>query len=139
MLILVWNRVWFSRKLRECMNVFMVLIPHDELITLTMKVATQTPHPVFQAPRAFRAVWHQPESGLDRQFSTSHVGISDEFNNLFPLQCCQLSWIIRQTPDFGPYLPVSRLESYISPIIAKVAISCRLDFPTIKFQIFCFV
>ena len=25
-------------------------------------------------------------------------------------QCCQLSWIIQETPDFGPYLPVSRLE-----------------------------
>ena len=68
------------------MNVFMVLIPHGELITLTIKVAAQTAHPVFQAPRAFRAVWHQQESGLDRQLSTSHVGISDEFNNLFPLR-----------------------------------------------------
>ena len=56
------------------MNVFMVLIPHDELITLTRKVATQTPHPVFQAPRAFRAVWHQPERGLDRQFSSLTLG-----------------------------------------------------------------
>ena len=28
-------------------------------------------------------------------------------------QCCQLSRIIRETPDFGPYLPVSRLESDI--------------------------
>ena len=55
------------------------------------------------------------------------------------IQYCQLSWIIRESPDFGPYLPVSRLESDISRIIAKVAISCRLDFPTIKFQIFCIV
>ena len=31
--------------------------------------------------------------------------------------CCQLSRIIRETPDFGPYLPVSRLESKISRII----------------------
>ena len=121
------------------MNVFMVLILHDELITLTVKIATQTAHSVFQAPRAFREVLHQQESRLDRQLSTSHVGISDEFNNLFPLQCCQLSRIIRETPDFGPYLPVSRLESDISRIIAKVAISCRLDFPTIKFQMFCVV
>ena len=47
-------------------------------------------------------------------------------------QCFQLSWIILETPDFGPYLPVSRLESGISRIITKVAISCRIDFPTIK-------
>ena len=26
--ILVWNRVWFSRKLRECMKVFIVSIPN---------------------------------------------------------------------------------------------------------------
>ena len=44
-----------------------------------------------------------------------------------------------ETPDFRLYLPVSRLESDISQIIAKVAISCRLDSPTIKFQIFCIV
>ena len=54
-------------------------------------------------------------------------------------QCCQLSCIIQETPDFGPYLPVSRSESVISWIIAKVAISCRLDFPTIRCQIFCIV
>ena len=60
--------------------------------------------------------------------------------NPFPvIQCCQLSWIIRKTPDFGPYLPVAILESDISWIIAKVAISCRLDFPTIKSHIFCVV
>ena len=51
-------------------------------------------------------------------------------------QCCQLSQIIQETPDFVPYLPVSRLESDISWIIAEVAISCRLNFSTIKFQIF---
>ena len=33
-----------------------------------------------------------------------------------PLQCCQLSRIIQETPDFGPYLPVSRLEYEISQI-----------------------
>ena len=36
------------------------------------------------------------------------------------LQCCQLSWIIWETPAFEPFLPVSRLESEISWIIAKV-------------------
>ena len=55
----------------------------------------------------------------------------------YEMQCCQLSRINRATPDFKLYLPVSRLESHISRIIAKVAISCRLDFPTINFQIFC--
>ena len=30
-------------------------------------------------------------------------------------QCCQLSRIIRETPDFVPYLPVSRLEYEIPP------------------------
>ena len=54
-------------------------------------------------------------------------------------QYCQLSWIIQQTPDFGLYLPVSILESDTSRIIAKIAISCTLVFPTIKFQIFCIV
>ena len=37
-----------------------------------------------------------------------------------PKQCCQLSQIIRETPDFGPYLQVSRLEYKISRIIAEV-------------------
>ena len=27
--ILVWNWVWFSRELRECMNVFIVSIPNE--------------------------------------------------------------------------------------------------------------
>ena len=27
--ILVWNRVWFSREQRECMNVFIVSIPNE--------------------------------------------------------------------------------------------------------------
>ena len=40
------------------------------------------------------------------------------------LQCCQLSRIIWETPDFGLYLLVSRLESDISRIIAKIAIFC---------------
>ena len=51
----------------------------------------------------------------------------------------KLSQIIRETPDFGLYPPISRLASDISWISAKVAISCRLDFPIIKFQIFCIV
>ena len=29
LLILVWNRVWFSRELWECMNVFIVSIPNE--------------------------------------------------------------------------------------------------------------
>ena len=65
-------------------------------------------------------------------------------NHIFPTEiraflCCQLSRIIQETPDFGPYPPVSRLESDISRIIAKIAISCRHDFPSTKFQIFCVV
>ena len=28
--IFVWKRVWFSRELRECMNVFIVSIPNEE-------------------------------------------------------------------------------------------------------------
>ena len=35
-------------------------------------------------------------------------------------QCCQLSRIIQETPDFGPYLPVSRLEYEISQIFTEV-------------------
>ena len=27
--ILVWNRILFSRELRECMNIFIVSIPND--------------------------------------------------------------------------------------------------------------
>ena len=37
-----------------------------------------------------------------------------------PVQDCQLSRIIRKTPDFELFLPVSRLESEISRIIAEV-------------------
>ena len=51
-------------------------------------------------------------------------------------QCCQLSWIIRETPDSGPYLLVSRLEYEISQIIPDVChFFSGLDFLTIKFQI----
>ena len=35
-------------------------------------------------------------------------------------QCCQLSRIIQETPDFGLYLPVSRLEYEISRILTNV-------------------
>ena len=27
---IVWNQVWFSRKLRECINIFIDLIPKEE-------------------------------------------------------------------------------------------------------------
>ena len=37
-----------------------------------------------------------------------------------PVQGCQLSQIIPETPDFELFLPVSRLESEISRIIAEV-------------------
>ena len=37
-------------------------------------------------------------------------------------QCCQLSRIIQETPDFGPYLPVSRLEY---EILLKIAEFCH--------------
>ena len=56
------------------------------------------------------------------------------------MQGCQLSWIIRKNPDFELFRPVSILESEISWIIAEVCqISCRFDFLTMKFQIFCVV
>jgi len=51
-------------------------------------------------------------------------------------QCCQLYRVVRETPD---YLPVSRLESEISWIIAKVCHFLKTHFPTRKFQIFCIV
>ena len=55
-------------------------------------------------------------------------------------QCCQLSQIIHDTPDFGLYLPVSRLEYEISKKIAEVChFFSRLDFLTMKFQLFCIV
>ena len=41
------------------------------------------------------------------------------FQGLKQKQGCQLSQIIRETPDFGPYLPDSRLESEISRIITE--------------------
>ena len=44
-----------------------------------------------------------------------------------------------ETPDFEPFLPVPRLEFEISRIIPKFAISCRFNFLTTKFQIFCVV
>ena len=40
-----------------------------------------------------------------------------------------------ETPDFELYLPVSRLESDISRIIAKVAISSRLPGVSIKIEV----
>ena len=52
-------------------------------------------------------------------------------------QSCQLSRIIWETPDFGAYLPVSRLEYEISQIIAEVChFFSRINFPTINFYLF---
>ena len=69
---------------------------------------------------------------------SAHVTVikypSDSYQPLVE-QCCLLSQIIGETP----YLLVSRLESDIFRIIAKVVTFCRLDFPIIKFQIFCVV
>ena len=45
--------------------------------------------------------------------------INGDNRRLATLQGCQLSRIIRETPDFEPFLPVSRLESEISRIIAE--------------------
>ena len=54
-------------------------------------------------------------------FLTPLVSRYKYFNNIISqAQGCQLSQIIRKTPDFGPVLLVSRLESEISWIIAKV-------------------
>ena len=53
-----------------------------------------------------------------------------------------LSTLADNPGDFKVWTISPRLQirvRYISRIIAKVAISCRLDFPTIKFQIFCVV
>ena len=47
------------------------------------------------------------------------------------VQGCQLSRIIRETPEFEPFLLFSRLESEISRTIA--------DFRKMKFQIFCLI
>ena len=67
---------------------------------------------------------------------SAHVTVikypSDSYQPLVE-QCCLLSQIIGETP----YLLVSRLESDIFRIIAKAVTFCRLDFPIIKFQIFC--
>lgn len=46
--------------------------------------------------------------------------------------CGQLSWMIEESPDFGPYLLFLRLEPEISQTIAEV---CHFN-PTIKFQVF---
>ena len=47
-----------------------------------------------------------------KQFPSAELGIAT--------QGCQLSRIIRETPHFKPFLPVSRLESEISRIITEV-------------------
>ena len=65
-------------------------------------------------------------------------------------QGCQLSPTIRKTPDFEPFLPVSRLESEISQIIPEVChflqiqlsdneisnILCCLSYFTVNFESF---
>ena len=86
---------------------------------LKLKTATYKPRGSNISVRGFRRLRKAYKLGL----------------YLFGLQSSQyVSCIIRETPDFGPYLLVSRLEYGISQIIAQIAISCRLDFPTIKFQ-----
>ena len=39
--------------------------------------------------------------------------------NILQIQCCQLSWLVRETPALGAYLLVSRLEDEISRIITE--------------------
>jgi len=41
----------------------------------------------------------------------------------YKVQGCQPSWIIRETPDFGPNLLVSRFRCQISRINAKLEIT----------------
>ena len=36
--ILVWNRVWLSRELRECMNEFIVSIPNEQERKRNMRI-----------------------------------------------------------------------------------------------------
>ena len=38
LLILVWNRVWYSRELPECKNVFVVSIPNEEERKIKMRI-----------------------------------------------------------------------------------------------------
>ena len=67
-----------------------------------------------------------------------HSALPRNTTYLFPqrdvqYQGCQLYRLIRETPDFEPFLPVSRVESEFP----KYAISCIFTFLTMKFQIFC--
>ena len=71
---------------------------------------------------------------------TERRGSREFGNGIFPSALSLPSAINRETPDFGPYLPVSRNRVWNLPDNRrKFAISCRLDFPTMKFQIFCVV
>ena len=58
-------------------------------------------------------------------------------------QCCHVYQIILETPNFQPYLPVSRLKCEISRIITEVChffISVDSTFQRYKkFQLFCVV
>ena len=38
LVILVWNRVWFSRELRERMNVVIVLVPNEQVWNRNMRI-----------------------------------------------------------------------------------------------------
>ena len=35
---MVWNRVWVSRELRECMNVFIITVPNEQVIKRNMRI-----------------------------------------------------------------------------------------------------
>ena len=57
------------------------------------------------------------------------------------MQCCQLSWIIGETPDFGPLASGLQTREWNLPDNHhKVChFFSKLDFLTIKFQLFCVV
>ena len=96
-------------------------------------------HGLYFVISGFRSVFISRIVTCERPVSGNYRLVCCGSDLSYEMQSCQLSRIIRETPDFRLYLPVSRLEFDISRIIAKVAISCRLDFPTINFQIFCVV
>ena len=66
------------------------------------------------------ATWDPPLAGpLDSDWRFDSL-CGSHLQSQRELQGCQLSRIIRETPDFKLFLPVSRLESDISQIISKV-------------------
>ena len=85
------------------------------IIPITINVMTSPGHiknanPVFQS-----------YSCLNIYVKAEHdKKIGHNYTKKTVLQGCQLSQIIRETPDFEPFFPVSRLESEINRIIAKV-------------------